>query len=97
MINLNEINFEQNVSEGLVLVDFWAPWCGPCRAQAAILDKLDADKVKVCKVNTDENPALSQRFKISSIPTLVVFKDGKESGTGVGLHSLEQLKALLGI
>lgn len=97
-IELNESNFDSEIiSEKPVLVDFWAPWCGPCRAQAPILEKLDTDKVKVCKVNVDENFGLSQRFEIVSIPTLIVFKDGKIHKKAVGLRNLSELNELIGI
>ncbi|MCL2675449.1 MAG: thioredoxin [Firmicutes bacterium] len=96
-IELNENNFNTETAEGRVLVDFWAVWCGPCRAQAPILDKLDHTKVKVCKVNVDDYPALAQRFGVVSIPTLVVFENGKLVKKAAGLHSLEQLNALIGI
>lgn len=96
-IQLNEGNFEKEIAQGLVLVDFWAAWCGPCRAQAPILEKLDQSKVKVCKVNVDENMILAQKFGIVSIPTIIVFKDGKELHKAVGMQSLDRLNALCGI
>ena len=100
MITLTKENFAQEVlqSDKPVLVDFWATWCGPCRMQAPVLEKLDAElqgSVKICKVDVDENPGLAQRFGVSSIPTLVVIRDGKAVKGVVGLHNLEQLKALL--
>lgn len=78
-VTVTDATFEQEVlnSDILVLVDFWAPWCGPCRMVAPILDKLAkefAGKIKVAKVNTDENPGLSQAFRIMSIPNLMVVK-----------------------
>ena len=91
-------NLKPENLNGLTLVDFWAPWCGPCRMQAPVLEKLDAElqgSVKICKVDVDENPGLAQRFGVSSIPTLVVIRDGKAVKGVVGLHNLEQLKALL--
>ena len=87
--HLNENNFD---------TETWATWCGPCRMQAPVLEKLDAElqgSVKICKVDVDENPGLAQRFGVSSIPTLVVIRDGKAVKGVVGLHNLEQLKALL--
>ncbi len=97
-IELNEKNFDEEIiSDKPVLVEFWAAWCGPCRAQAPILEKLDTDKVKVCKVNVDENPGLSQRFEIVSIPTMIVFKDGKIQEKALGLRNLSQLNQLIGI
>ena len=98
IMHLTKDNFDSVTSSGLVLVDFWATWCGPCRMQAPVLEKLDAElqgSVKICKVDVDENPGLAQRFGVSSIPTLVVIRDGKAVKGVVGLHNLEQLKALL--
>ena len=83
-------NFVNEVLEakGTVLVDFWAPWCGPCRMQAPILEAFAGEhpEVKVGKVNVDENPELAEKFGIMSIPTLLVFKDGKLVKSAVGLH-----------
>ena len=84
-----EANFEAEVlkSEELVLVDFWAPWCGPCRLVGPVLDELadeNAGKLKVVKVNVDENSALSQRYEIKGIPTMKFFKGGVEVGMTVG-------------
>ena len=78
--HLNENNFEAALAEGKCLVDFWATWCGPCRMQAPILEKLDAElggSVKIFKVDVDENPALAQKLGIASIPTLLATENGK--------------------
>ncbi len=96
--HLSTADFDAVTSEGLVLVDFWATWCGPCRMQAPILEKLDAElggSVKICKVDVDEEPALAQRFGVMSIPTLVAMKDGKVLATRVGVQSADALKAML--
>ena len=96
--HLSKVDFDAVTSEGKVLVDFWATWCGPCRMQAPILEKLDAelgDSVKICKVDVDEEPALAQRFGIMSIPTLVAIKNGQVTATRVGVQSVEALKAML--
>ena len=92
------LNEELLQSKEPVLVDFWAPWCGPCRAMSpaveAAAQKL-AGEAKVYKVNVDENPEVSPRFGIRGIPTLILFKDGREANRLVGLSSREQIEALL--
>lgn len=95
---LNNDNFNQVTAAGKVLVDFWAPWCGPCRAQAPILETLEAEDptVTVAKVNVDDNEELAMRFGVRSIPTLIVFEDGEPKAKAVGTQSLSDLKALLG-
>ncbi len=97
IINLNESNFDETVSSATapVIVDFWAPWCGPCRTIAPILEEVAsemADGVVVTKVNVDENQALAQKFGIRAIPTLLFFKDGKLQDTVTGLLPKEELK-----
>ena len=94
---LDSSNFEAAISASVpVVVDFWAPWCGPCKAIAPILEELAAelgDAVKICKVNVDDNSEIAGKFKIRAIPTILVFKDGAVSDTIVGLTSKEDLKA----
>lgn len=85
-------------SELPVLVDFWAEWCGPCKAIAPLLDdvaKAYAGKVKVVKLNIDENPQTPRQYAVRGIPTLMLFKDGKVAGTHVGLAGKPQLTAFL--
>ena len=89
-------NFEEVVqSEKTVLLDFWATWCGPCMRQGPIVEALGVEGFAVGKVDVDAQPELAQRFRIMSIPTLIVFKDGKEYKKMIGLTSKEELKALL--
>ncbi|MDD5902385.1 MAG: thioredoxin [Oscillospiraceae bacterium] len=99
VMHLTKDNFDSVTSSGLVLVDFWATWCGPCRMQAPILDELDeqlGDKVKICKLNVDDEPAIAQRFGVFSIPTLMVFRNGDMISKEVGVHTVEQLMTMLG-
>lgn len=91
---LNDSDFDQTTGSGVVLVDFWAPWCGPCRMQGPILEDVAATvgaKAMVAKVNIDENPAAAARFGVRSIPTLILFKDGKNVQTFVGLQRKDAL------
>lgn len=96
-ITLTSQNFETEVlqSEKPVLVDFWATWCGPCMRQAPIVEEITAEGYTVGKVDVDQEPALAQQFRIMSIPTLLVFKNGKEANRVVGLTSKNDLLALL--
>ncbi len=101
---LNDANFEAEVlkCDSPVMVDFWATWCGPCRMLAPVVEELAgeyAGKVKVCKLNVDEAPDTSSKYRITSIPTIIFFKGGQVAGQTVGLQSKsalqEKLNALL--
>ena len=97
MIQLTADNFDEEVKEGKTLIDFWAPWCGPCRMQSPILEQLEASgaAVKICKVNVDEQPDLAKRFGILSIPTLILMQKGVLKDKQVGLTSLDELKEFI--
>lgn len=97
VIHLTKENFEQEVmhSEVPVLVDFWATWCGPCMRQAPIVEELAAEGYSVGKVDVDQQPDLAGQYGVMSIPTLIVFKGGKEVHRVVGLTAKNDLKRLL--
>ena len=83
-----------------VLVDFWAPWCGPCKMMGPVLEELASEvdgKAKICKVNVDDNPALAEKYGIMSIPNFIVFKNGQTAGQQVGAVPKAAILQLLGI
>lgn len=95
-------NFKEEVLDykGLLILDFFAVWCGPCKAEGKILESFDlkySDKVKICKCNTDENEELATQFGIMTIPTLIFYKDGKELSKYSGVLEEEGLKRMLEI
>lgn len=99
VMHLTKDNFDSITSSGLVLVDFWAEWCGPCRMQAPILDQVEEEigsTVKVCKLNVDDHPDIAQRFGVFSIPTIIAFRDGNQINKAVGVQSREQLITMIG-
>lgn len=101
ILKITKDNFDKEVKESKVpvLIDFWAAWCGPCKMQGPVLDELavEYDEVKIGKINVDEEQMLAVEFGITSIPTLMVFKDGKAAEKLVGLRSKEELVRLLGL
>ena len=101
-IKLTEKNFEEEVlkEEKLVLVDFWASWCGPCQMLAPVLSQFAEEhknKLKVGKVNVDEQRDLAIKYNITSIPTLILFKNGEIVNVSVGFHSKAELKEIVNI
>ena len=91
-LEVQDSEFEDAVvkSQGLVLVDFWAPWCGPCKSLSPILDEISKemiDKVKIMKMNVDDNQVTPTKYSVRGIPTMILFKDGKHVDTKVGLFS----------
>lgn len=96
MINLTNENFEKEVisSKKTILVDFWASWCGPCQMIAPIVEEISNEmsgKIEIGKLNVDEQPEIAIKYDVMSIPTLILFKDGKVVNTIIGYHSKEEI------
>lgn len=102
VIEFTDANFDEEIANSTVpvLVDFWAPWCGPCRMIAPIIDEIADEKAglaKVGKVNVDECPAVASKFRIQAIPTLLIFENGEKKEQIVGLAGKADLLAKLGV
>ena len=96
--DVTDQNFAQETAEGLVLVDFWAPWCGPCKMIAPVLEELDdemGDKVRIVKLNVDDNQETAGKYGVMSIPTLLLLKDGNVVDQVVGFQPKEALEELV--
>lgn len=97
-IDLNKNNIKENIQEGVVLVDFWAPWCGPCRMLAPAIDQLAEEfenKAKICKVNTEEEADLTSEYQVRSIPTILFFKNGEIVDQMIGATTKAKLEEKL--
>lgn len=96
--HFNDNNFDEGISDGVVLVDFYADWCGPCRMIAPIVEELAqemAGKITVAKVDTDQSVGVAAKFEVTSIPTLILFKDGQIAKRVVGLKDLDALRKMI--
>lgn len=100
IVNVSDQSFKSEVEgQGTVLVDFWAPWCGPCKMIAPVLEELDGEigsQLKIAKLNVDDNPESASRFGVMSIPTLIVFKNGEPVDKVIGFQSKDALKSVVG-
>ncbi|OFI49213.1 thioredoxin [Floricoccus tropicus] len=99
VLEVTDANFVEETKEGLVIVDFWATWCGPCRMQAPILEQLseevDETVLKIVKMDVDENPETPSEFGVMSIPTLLFKKDGEAVKQVAGVHTKDQILSIL--
>lgn len=101
IVNLTDASFEDEVTKAAatpILVDFWAPWCGPCKAVAPVLEELADEytgRLIIAKMNVDENPGVPSRFGVRSIPSMVIIKNGQEAGRIIGARPKNDLKAAI--
>ena len=98
-VEITDASFAQETDKGLVLIDFWAAWCGPCRMQAPILEQLgqayDEEDLKIAKMDVDANPATPAQFGVMSIPTLILFENGKEIKKIIGFQTEAEIKEFI--
>jgi thioredoxin 1 len=96
--HITDADFQATIASGVTVIDFWAPWCGPCKAIAPILEELAGeygDKVKIVKINVDESQVVAGQFGVMSIPTLILFKDGQKVAQKVGGSAKAALKSFI--
>jgi thioredoxin 1 len=96
--HVTDDNFASEIKEGLVLVDFWAPWCGPCKMIAPVLNEIDEEmgnQVKIVKLNVDENSDTTSKYGVMGIPALILFKDGEKVDQAIGFQPKEDISALI--
>ncbi|HJO93696.1 MAG TPA: thioredoxin [Victivallales bacterium] len=96
--HLNDSNFEEKTAEGITLIDFWAPWCGPCKMLGPILDEIAeeiGDKALIAKVNVDDSPGIAQKFSVRSIPAIFIMKDGVQVKQFIGVQKKQALISAL--
>ncbi|HWL25445.1 MAG TPA: thioredoxin [Ureibacillus sp.] len=94
IVHVTDQNFNEEIANGVVLVDFWATWCGPCKMIAPVLEEIDSeigDQVKIAKLDVDNNQATAAEYQVMSIPTLLLFKDGQQVAKTVGFQPKEAL------
>lgn len=94
IVKVNDQTFDEEISSGVTIVDFWAPWCGPCKMIAPVLEEIDTEldnKINVAKLNVDENQATAAKYGVMSIPTLYFFKDGEVVDKAIGFQPKEML------
>lgn len=101
-LHITKKNFEKEVvnSKVPVLIDFWAPWCGPCRMVGPVIDELSAEmqgKAKICKINVDEEAELASAFRVASIPTIVAVSNGKVINSAIGVRPKDELKKMIAV
>ncbi|MGG1678484.1 thioredoxin [Neobacillus sp. NRS-1170] len=98
ILHVSDQSFTTEIKKGLVLADFWAPWCGPCKMIAPVLEEIDiemGDQVRIIKLNVDENPETTRAFGVMSIPTLILFKDGEAVDQMIGFQPKSVLTELI--